>query len=330
MKIAVDVMGSDKDPVELTKGAVAAAEKGGFQIVLFGDEKIIKDDLSTLKYAADVEVVHADETITMCDKATSVIKEKKTSSMAMALSAVAEGKCDAVVSSGNSGALITGATFIVKRAKGVKRPAFAPVIPSATGPVIIVDSGANVECRPEFLAQFGKMGAVYMEKVMGFENPSVGLLSNGSEDSKGTDITREAKALLEKSDCNFIAYIEGNDIMTGKRRVVVCDGFTGNVALKTIEGMGKFVSARVKNLLTGNPIRTIGTLFMIRGIKKFKKEFDSKQYGGAMILGVRAPVVKAHGSADGAAFGVAVAQAAKVAENNVCGTIASAFETVQE
>ena len=318
-------MGGDKGSFELVKGALSASARGGFKVTLFGNEEEIKSAVSQLEIKADYEIKHCDQVISMCDNPLSVIKDKKNCSMAMALSAAASGECDAVVSTGNSGALITGATFIVKRIAGVKRPAFAPVLPSASGAVMLLDAGANVEVRPEFLYQFGKMGSVYMEKVLGIKNPRVGLISNGKEEQKGTDLTKEARALMEKADYNFVGYIEGNDIMTGNCDVAVTDGYTGNVLLKTVEGMGKLVSARVRKMLTGNPLRIIGSLFMLKGIKTFKKEFDAKQYGGAMILGARVPVIKAHGSADSGAFETAVIQAAKAAKEGICNTIAESL-----
>ncbi len=325
-------MGGDKGSFELIKGALSASAKGGFKVTLFGNEDEIREAVAQLDINADYEIRDCKQVISMCDNPLCVIKDKKASSMAMALSAAASGECDAVVSTGNSGALITGATFIVKRIAGVKRPAFAPVLPSASGAVMLLDAGANVEVRPEFLYQFGKMGSVYMEKVLGKKNPRVGLISNGKEEQKGTDLTKEARALMEKADYNFIGYIEGNDIMTGGCDVAVTDGYTGNVLLKSVEGMGKLVSAKVKVMLTGNILRKIGALFMLKGIKTFKKEFDAKQYGGAMILGARVPVIKAHGSADSGSFETAVMQAAKAAGEGICDTIAAAFssETAEE
>ncbi len=330
MKIAIDVMGGDMGSKELIKGAVLAAEKYGYKIVLFGKKEEIEKTLSELNSKADIEVRHTDVVIEMHDNARDVLKAKKESSMSLALTAAANGECDAVVSTGNSGALITGATLLVKRIDGVLRPAFAPVLPSKNGAVVLLDAGANVEVKPEYLAQFGEMGAVYAEKVLGKANARVGLVSNGKEEHKGTDLTREAKAMLEKSGLNFLGYIEGNQIMLGDADVVVCDGFTGNVILKSLEGMSKLITGKIKTMLTANPVRIFGSLFILNGIKKFKKEFDSKQYGGAIILGVKAPVIKAHGNADSVAFSVAVHQAANAVEGKICEIFAEKFSKKEE
>ncbi len=330
MKIAIDVMGGDRGSKELVKGAVSAAEKHGYKIVLFGKKEEIEETLSELNSKADVEIRHTEVVIEMHDNARDVLKAKKESSMSLALAAAANGECDAVVSTGNSGALITGATLLVKRIGGVLRPAFAPVLPSKNGPVVLLDAGANVEVKPEYLAQFGEMGAVYSEKVLGKANARVGLVSNGKEEHKGTDLTREAKAMLEKADLNFVGYVEGNQIMLGDADVVVCDGFTGNVILKSLEGMSKLITGKIKNMLTANPVRIFGSLFILGGVKKFKKEFDSKQYGGAIILGVKVPVIKAHGNADAVAFSVAVNQAATAVEGKICEIFAEKFSKKEE
>ena len=250
MKIIVDAFGGDNAPLEIIKGCAEAVQEHGIDILLTGKESTIREVAAQNNISLDqIEIEDCDEVITMHDAADSVIKTKKNSSMAVGLRLLSEGRGDAFISAGNSGALCVGATLGVKRIKGIKRPAFAPVIPSETGCLMLIDGGANVDCRPEMLRQFAVMGSVYMEKVMKIDNPRVGLANVGSEDHKGTELYRETYAILKDSGLNFIGNVEGRDIPKGVCDVVVCDGFTGNMILKTYEG----VASVLMKVLTTTP-----------------------------------------------------------------------------
>ena len=311
MKLAIDAHGGDNAPREIIKGCHLAKSELGADLVLVGRESEI---LEIMKEEGidknEFEIVNADVILTMEDDPTSVVKGKNDSSMAVALKLVKDGVCDGAVSAGNSGALLVGATLIVKRIKGVKRAALATVFPSETGPLMLTDIGANVECKPEYLVQFGMMGAEYMKNMFGIENPRVALLNNGTEEHKGTPLHQDAYQLLKAdSNVNFIGNIEGRDISFGGCDVAVTDGFTGNVALKTYEGIGKMMANNIKGIFKENIITKIGALFVLKQINAFKKKFDYKEYGGAPLLGIRKPVIKAHGSSDAKAFKNAIRQA---------------------
>ena len=259
----------------------------------------------------------------MEDQPTDVVKSKKNCSMALGLEALKNGEGDAFVSAGNSGALLVGATMIPRRIKGIKRAAMAPILPTAAGHAILMDGGANVECRPEMLEQFGIMGSIYMEKVMELNMPRVALINNGAEECKGRELEQEAYALMKKADINFIGNIEGREIPAGIADVLVTDGFTGNIVLKLYEGMGKFFAGKMKELFSG--VGKLGGLFMMDKLSNFKDTFDYKKVGGAVLLGIAKPVIKAHGSSDGEAFFHAVRQAKNCVDGRVCETITEAL-----
>ena len=308
MRIILDVMGGDNSPETFVEGAVAAVKEFGCDITLVGDEIQILSAFADNNYSMNkIEIVDAPEFITMEDSAMSVVKEKNNSSMNKGLKLLAEGQGDAFVSSGNTGALLAGATFIVRRIRGL-RAAIATVLPLAK-PTLLVDSGANTKVTPENLEQFAKMGSIYMERLHGIKNPTVGLLNNGSEETKGTDLHREAYQRLKNSDVNFIGNIEGKDIPFAKSDVIVTDGFTGNVVLKLTEGFGKFMIEQLKDLFTKNPVTKASALILTGYLKKFKKKFDASEYGGAPLLGISKPVIKAHGSSDAKAVKNAIKQA---------------------
>lgn len=319
-KIIVDAFGGDNAPLEVIKGCVKAENELGAKIILTGDSAKIKKcaeengiDIGSL------EIVHADDVFDIHDEPKEIIKSGSNSSMAVGLKLLADGKGSAFVSAGSTGALVMGSTFIVKRIKGIKRIAPSPVLPADKGSFLLADAGANTECRPEMLVQFAIMGSAYMEKVMGKKNPKVALLNIGAEETKGRDLDIEAYKLLERSGLNFVGNIEARDMPKGEVQVVVTDGFTGNIALKLYEGMGSFFSKKIRWIFSG--AGKIGALFSLGKIREFRKQMDYKEVGGSVLLGVRKPVIKAHGSSDSLAFFNAVRQAQKCIDGNVTGEI---------
>ena len=259
----------------------------------------------------------------MCDEPTAAIRHKKDSSMVVGMRMLAAGEGDAFVSAGSTGALLAGATLIVKRLKGVKRPAIGTVIPGANHPFLLLDSGANVECRPEMLDAFATMGTVYMEKVLGVKQPKVALVNNGAEETKGTPTYVTAHALLKQnSNIQFVGNVEPKDIPQGDVDVVVCDGFTGNVILKLTEGLAKMLVGQIKGVFLKNALTKLAFLFVKDGMKDFKKKLDADEYGGALMMGVQHPVIKAHGSSNAKAFKNAIRQAKACVEGNVVNTMA--------
>lgn len=316
MRIILDVMGGDNSPEVFVEGAVMAVKEFGCDITLVGDEIQILTAFADNNFSMDkIDIVDAPEFITMEDSAMSVVREKNTSSMNVGLKMLAEGKGDAFVSSGNTGALLAGATFIVRRIRGL-RAAIGTILP-LTKPTLLVDSGANTTVTPENLEQFAKMGAIYMERLHGINEPTVGLLNNGTEETKGTDLLRETYQKLSESELNFIGNIEGKDIPFGKADVIVTDGFTGNVVLKLTEGFGRFMIEQLKELLMKNPMTKASALLLKGSLKAFKKKFDASEYGGAPLLGISKPVIKAHGSSDAKAIKNAVKQAIYYANTGI-------------
>ena len=296
MKIIVDAFGGDNAPLEIIKGCAIAAEEFGVDILLTGKESVIRETAQKNQISLNrIEIADCSEVITMEDEANAVLKTKKDSSMAVGLRLLNEGKGDAFISAGNSGALCVGATLAVKRIKGIKRAAFAPVLPSETGFFMLLDGGANVDCRPEMLYQFALMGSVYMEKVMHVSNPRVGLANVGVEEHKGTDLYKEAYQLLKDSSLNFIGNVEGRDIPKGVCDVVVCDGFAGNMILKTYEGVAITLMKKMKHMFTDSVKGKMAAALVMKDIKELKEKFNYNAYGGAPILGASKPVFKAHG-----------------------------------
>ena len=317
-KIIVDAFGGDNAPLEVIKGCERAVRELGVSIILTGsEEKIKKCAAENGLSLSGIEIVHTDDVFDIHEEPKEIMKSGKNSSMALGLNLLSEGKGDAFVSAGSTGALVMGATFIVKRIKGIKRIAPSPILPGDKGSFILLDAGANTECRPEMLVQFAVMGSAYMEKVMGVKSPKVGLLNIGSEETKGRELETEAYKLLEKSGLNFAGNIEARDLPKGEVQVVVTDGFTGNIVLKLYEGMGSFFAKKVKWIFSG--AGKLGAIFSLGKIKAFRKQMDYKEVGGSALLGVRKPVIKAHGSSDGTAFFNAVRQAKKCVEGNVAG-----------
>ena len=322
MKIILDAMGGDLAPEAPVMGAIDAVKAFGAEITLVGrGEEILevlkKNGIDNLPKG--IEICHADDVVDMHDDPASVIHKRKNSSMILGLRMLAEGEGDAFVSAGSTGALLTGATLIGKRVKGVRRAAMGPAFPNkAGGRTIICDCGANAECTPEFLLQFALMGTLFAKKNWGLQNPKVGLLNIGTEDSKGTKLQKDALVLLksahEKGLINFVGNIEGRDVPLGTVDVCVCDGFSGNVLLKTIEGTAMFMGSVVSKMFKKNAISKLAAALVMKDIKAFKKLLDYREIGGTQFLGIKKAVIKAHGSSDVLAFRNAINQAAKAAE----------------
>lgn len=310
MRIILDVMGGDNEPREFVRGAVMAKKEYDTEITLVGDETKIKEALAENEAKAeDFEIVNAPDVITMEDNPLSIRREHKECSMATALKMVADEKGDAVVSAGNTGALFIGATGYVHCIDGVRRAALSSIIPLEK-PFLLLDCGANAEVTPAFLVQFAYLGSAYMERVMGVKNPRVGLLNNGAEAHKGTPIYKEAHGLLSNAKgIHFIGNIEGKDVPFGKCDVVVCDGFAGNILLKSIEGTSKFVLKQVSAMFKEDLIGKIAGAMVLGKAKKMKKRFDAREHGGAPFLGIAKPVIKAHGNSDASAIKNAIRQA---------------------
>ncbi len=325
MTIIVDGFGGDNAPLEIIKGCAMAVKKfDDIEIVLTGDEKKINEIASNEGISMErIDVVHAPDVIEMSDHPTELMKTKKGSSMAVGLSMLAEGRGDAMISAGSTGAMLTGATLIVKRIKGVKRPALAPVMPNADGKFMLIDCGANADCRPEMLVQFAHMGSVYMKNVLGVENPRVGLANIGTEETKGDELRKAAYELLKNEpNINFIGNFETRDIAEGGVDVLVADGFTGNIILKTYEGVATMLSGKFKGVFKKNIINKLGAAVMLKDLNEIKRSMDHNEYGGAPFLGVRKPVFKAHGSSKAITICNAIRLTREFVSSNVIGKIA--------
>ncbi len=324
MKIIVDAFGGDNAPLEIIKGCSLAVEEYGYNIVIVGPrdriENVANENSISLK---NMEIVNADEIITMEDSADSVVKTKKDSSMAVGLKLLSKGEGDAFISAGNSGALVVGATLLVKRIKGIRRCAFAPILPKDEGFFMLIDSGANVECKPEMLYQFGAMGSIYMNKVMGINRPRVGLANVGTEEHKGSELQHSSFKLLKDSDLNFIGNIEARNIPIDAADVVVSDGFTGNIILKMYEGVALTLLNKIKELFKKNLKTKLAASLVISDMKELKKQIDYNEFGGAPIIGISKPVFKAHGSAKAKTFKSALKLTASYVESNVISEISA-------
>ena len=309
MKILVDVMSGDNAPLEIIKGAVAASQTYGEEIIIIGDENVISDvAVKNEINLGGMQIVNSKSVITMEDKPMCVVREKRDSSMSMGLKMLANGEVDAFVSAGNTGALITGATLIVKRIVGINRAAIASVLP-LSNPVLLMDSGANLTVTSDNISQFAFMGAKYMEKIYEIDRPRVGQLNNGTEYNKGNSLQVESYQVLSESGINFVGNVESKEVPFDVVDVLVTDGYTGNILLKSIEGMGKFMLSLVKELFYTNIATKVSALTMKDKIKEIKHRFDSSEHGGAPLLGISKPVIKAHGSSDAKAIKNAVRQA---------------------
>ena len=320
MRIIIDAMGGDNAPAEIVKGAVKARRELGVDVTLVGIEEQVKACLAA-ENCNDISVVNASEVITMEDDPSTATRRKKDSSMAVALRMLKDGEGDAVVSAGSTGALLTGATLTVKRIHGIRRAAMAPVLPMGENGVMLIDCGANVECTAEYLLQFAYMGSYYAKKVMGCENARVGLLNVGTEDTKGGVLQHQAFALLrqahEEGRINFIGNIEGTDVFNGGVDVVVTDGFTGNVLLKSIEGAVKMLMRSMKEIFYKNTANKLAAAVLKKDMYAFKKSMDVNEVGGTALIGISKPVIKAHGSSNAQSIFAAVRQAVTVVNSGI-------------
>lgn len=319
MKIIIDAMGGDNAPEEIIRGSILARDEYNIdKIILCGRENVIKSNIE--KYTNNynnIEILNAVDIITNEDKPIKAIRRKKDSSLVKSLYHVKNCEADAIVSAGSTGALLGGATLIVGRVSGVQRPSLAPFIPTNKGFSLLVDAGANVDCRPEFLLDFAIMGSIYIQNTMKIKNPTIGLLNIGAEKGKGNKLTSEAYELLENSNLNFIGNIEARDVLNGDVDVIVADGFMGNIMLKSIEGCASFIMNGLKQDLLSSTMSKLGAILVKPSLRKFKKRLDYGEYGGAMLLGVNAPVIKAHGSSDSLAIKNAIKQTKNIIDNNV-------------
>ena len=312
MKIIIDAMGGDNAPAAIVEGALRAKKELGVDLTLVGREEEIRACLGS-EDPAGIEIVDARDVITMEDDPSTATRRKKDASMTVALNLLRDGKGDAVVSAGSTGALLTGATLIVKRIRGIRRAAMAPVLPAGEHGVMLIDCGANVECTPEYLLQFGLMGSVYARRMMGCEEPRVGLLNVGTEDTKGGELQHQAFALLKEADeqgkLRFVGNVEGTDVFAGKAEVVVTDGFTGNVLLKGTEGVIKYMMKALKGVFYKNTVNKLAAAVLKNDLAAMKKSMDVNEVGGTAFVGISKPVIKAHGSSDASSIFSAVRQA---------------------
>ena len=331
MKIILDIYGGDNAPLAPLKGAEMAVKELGVEIIAVGNEAEMKEICEKEKISTDgFTFVDAPLVMPVCAEPTSALKEYKESSLVKGLELLSKGEGDAYVGAGSTGAIVVAATLIVKRIKGIKRAALASVLPGLEHDYMLLDLGANVECRPEMLNQFGMMGSVYMKSIEGIENPTVGLVNIGVEESKGTEIHKEAYGLMQKADYNFIGNVEVRDVPAGACDVAVTDGWTGNIVLKTIEGLGKGFAVMLKEMLTKNAFTKICALVLKGGVKGFKDKMDSTKRGGAPLLGIAKPVIKAHGNSNALAFRNAIEQAKIFVETDINGTISKEIAKMKE
>jgi len=326
MKIAVDAMGGDHAPREVIRGAVEAARELGLHVVLVGREELLRDELRSMNVReGTVDVAHASEVVEMGEVPGVAIRKKKNSSIRVGLNMVAEGSASSFVSAGNSGAVMAGALYVLRKVKGVDRPAISATIPTPSGPIVLIDAGANVDCKATHLVQFGYMGDAYARKILGISRPRVGLVSIGEEESKGTDLTREAGLLFRQAGLNYVGNLEGRDFFAGKADVFVCDGFVGNVALKTMEGMATALGHFLKDEIGKSAFAKLGVLLAGGAIRRVKRRLDYTEYGGAPLLGVKGGVVICHGSSDAKAVKNAIRMAESLHECGVEKEIAASI-----
>lgn len=330
MKIAVDAFGGDNAPLSVIRGAHDAAREYGVNIILTGDKDIIEKCAADNKIdLAGIEIRHTDSVFDMHDKPTDILKSKRGTSLGLAMDLVANGEADAFVSAGSTGAIMAGATFIVKRIKGIKRPAIGTVIPTMTDrKLLLMDAGANAECRPEMLRHFGIMASLYLENVEGIKDPEIGLLNIGTEDTKGGPLQIEAYKLLKESPVNFVGNIEARELPAGVCDAVISDGFTGNVVLKLYEGVASNMMKLIKRTLMSTFRSKIAALLAKKSLYSLKDKMNYDDIGGAPLLGVKKPVIKAHGSSNANAIKNAIKQAKRCAENDVAGKISADLQKI--
>lgn len=332
MKIIVDAHGGDNAPLEIIKGAAMAVQQYGHQILLVGREEELRCLAAENNLSLEgMEIVDVPDVFPMEGHPKAILREYKDSSMAVALRLLAEGQGDAAVSAGSTGALLMGGTFLVKRIKGVSRPALAPIMPSDKAPFMLIDCGANADCRPEMLVQFAHMGSIYMSHMFpGAEAPRVGLLNVGTEDTKGGELQLATFPLLKESGLNFIGNVEARDVPAGVADVVVADGFAGNVLLKTLEGTVDMLLKNLKQAFTSTLLTTLGALLVKPGLRGLKKKLSTSEYGGAVLLGINKPVIKAHGNSQAKGFCSAIRVAAEFAASGAVEEIAEKLNVKKE
>ncbi len=313
MRLIVDAFGGDNAPVEIVKGCVMAVKEIDCEICLVGREDEIREELSKYEYPSEkISVHHADEVIGGCEVPTTAIREKKNSSLVVGLELLKSGEGDGFITAGNTGAYLAGAFRYLGRIKGIKRPALTTFMPTADGFCIVLDVGANADCKPEFLHQFAIMGSVYAENVLGIKNPRVGLINIGAEEAKGNELSKAAHQLLKNEpNINFVGNIEARQVPYGDADVVVCDGFTGNIVLKLTEGVAMSFYGLIKKAFMKNGFTKLAAMMVKGGLREFKKKMDYTEYGGAPLLGIDGVAIKAHGSSNAKAIKSAVASAIK-------------------
>ncbi|MTI67573.1 MAG: phosphate acyltransferase PlsX [Firmicutes bacterium] len=322
MKIALDAMGGDKGVTVTVKGAVDAIKELDINVILVGKKEDIEKELNKYEYPKDnLEIVNANEIIENEDKPVIAIRRKKISSMVVGLNLVKKNQADAFISSGNTGALLAGGIFVAGRIKGIERPALAPVYPTDKGVSLLLDAGANAECRPKNLKQFAIMGSIYAEKVLDIENPKVGLVNIGVEEGKGNELVKDTYNLLKEADINFYGNLEARDIPKGYVDILLTDGFVGNTVLKLTEGLAQSIFSTLKKEFMKNTLTKIGALLLKPSFKSFKDKLDYSEYGGALLLGLKGAVIKAHGSSDAVAIKNAIRQAKIFTERDVVNKI---------
>ena len=341
MVILLDAMGGDNAPVATIKGAVKAINQIEAELILIGNEDIINQKIKELygknnisEISTRLKIHNTTETIEMEDIPTQAIKHKEDSSMVVGFNMLKNGEGDVFISAGNSGALLTGATLLVGRIKGVDRPALAGILPSYKSRLVLMDCGANTNCKPINLLQFAQMASIYLQTTLGVKSPKVGLLNIGTEETKGNELMKESYQLLKskakEANVNFIGNVEGRDAFSGNVDIVVTDGFTGNIFLKAVEGLGKFVKRTLTESLKKNLLSKIAAVPSLPAINRFKKTVDYKEYGGALFLGVKKPVVKAHGSSDEKLFEFTIKQAEQFVKNKAVEKLTQEFSKQNE
>ena len=317
IRIAIDAMGGDFAPKEIIKGAVAAAREFSISVILVGDKVKVEAELKHYKNPTNISVVHASEVIGMDESPTGSVRTKKDSSINVAMNLLKDGKAEAVVSAGNTGALMASALFKLGRISGIERPAIATIFPTQKGEVLLLDMGANVDCKPQHLYQFAQMGSVYAERVMHVKDPKVGLLNIGEEAEKGNELTLAAYALIKTAPINFIGNVESKDILSGDADVIVCDGFVGNMILKFGESVSLMLFSLLKEEMDKHPVSKLGLFFMLPVLRNLMKRIDYDELGGALLLGVAGVCVKAHGRAKAKAIKNAIGVAAEAASEKI-------------
>lgn len=318
MNIFLDAMGGDHAPYEIVKGAIDAVKEYDVSLTLVGQKSVIEDELSKYEYPTDkIEILHAETVIENTEEPAMAIRRKPDSSLVVALDEMKNRENAVLISAGSTGALLSGGLLKLGRIKGIKRPALAAMLPKSDGVFVLIDTGANADCKPEYLEQFAQLGKIYAENVLGKKNPGIGLINIGAEAKKGNSLVKASYELLEAGEFNFLGNVEARDILETKADVLVCDGFTGNIVLKLTEGIAEYLLKGIKTSIMSNSKGKIGGMLIKGNLKSFKKQFDYAEYGGAPFLGVKGGIIKAHGSSDAFAIKNAIRQSIKFIENDV-------------